>query len=322
LKERTQVTTELWDFHSPNRNSKAPNLVVVESDKLALGASPNNRKQPHDLVAADHLSLSMNDELDFRLKVAMVTGGSQGIGRSITTKLAERGSRVYFISRRKADGEMLQNALQKKGYSASYFEGDVSQPQTVKGFVSSVVNHEGTVDFLINNAGQFHTRPLEDETDQSFTDIVNVNLRGYFNTIREVIPVMKRKKSGVIVNVASNSAHVVPDKFSALYCMTKGGVLSLTRAVADELAEHNIRVVSVSPGNTATTMTTKAIDNETARRGVDKRVVTAEYERACMLKRMAAPEEIADVVLFLLSNMAKYITATDILVDGGQAAKA
>src|SRR6202030_2398804 len=136
----------------------------------------------------------------------------------------------------------------------NFFRGDVSVSADVKNFVRYVIEKEKKIDFIVNNAATFHTRPLEEESDESFTDIVDVNLRGYFLLAREAIPYLKKQKKGTIVNIASTSAYVVAERFSTLYCMTKGGIVSFTKALAEELADFGVRVLSVSPAGVATAM--------------------------------------------------------------------
>jgi NAD(P)-dependent dehydrogenase (short-subunit alcohol dehydrogenase family) len=254
-------------------------------------------------------------------RVALVSGGSRGIGKSIVKMLAERGCRVYFLGRSARDGLRLTKELTGRGHTVRYFRGDVGEPDDVKEFVSSVLKSENTVDYLVNNAGIYRSEDIEKATMEGFDEIVKTNLRGVFLLTREVVPTMKRKRSGVIINIASTNAQIGEPK-SSLYSMTKGGVVGFTKSLAAELAGYGIRVVSISPGNVATSMTEEWVETEAKSRGVGKGVVRLELERESMLGRMASPEEIAEVVAFCLSGAAGFITGSDVLVDGGLVAKA
>jgi 3-oxoacyl-[acyl-carrier protein] reductase len=259
--------------------------------------------------------------LEFKDKVALVSGGSRGIGKAIVKLLAERGCKVYFLGRVARDGLRLTKELARDGFTVHYFRGDVGKPKDVKDFVSSVLKNENAIDYLVNNAGIYRSKELDRSTVGEFDAIVNTNLRGTFLLTKEVVPNMKRRRSGVIINIASTSAQVGESK-STLYSMTKGGIVSLTKSLAAELAGYGIRVVSISPGNVMTSMTERWVEAEAKSRGVDKNVVWAELERESMLGRMASSDEIAEVVGFCLSGGAGFITGSDILVDGGTVAKA
>jgi len=259
--------------------------------------------------------------LEFKGKVAVVSGGSRGIGKAVVKLLAERGCKVHFISRDAQEGLRLTKGLVGKGFTVRYFRGDVGRPKDVADFVSSILKGEKRIDYLVNNAGIYHYKELDRIAIEEFNEIVDTNLRGTFILTREVIPSMKRMRSGVIINIGSNSAQIGESK-SALYSMTKGGIVSLTKALAAELAGYGIRVVSVSPGNVTTPMTDKWVRAEARSRGVSRDAVRLELERESMLGRMASPEEIAEVVCFCLSRGAGFITGSDILVDGGSVAKA
>jgi 3-oxoacyl-[acyl-carrier protein] reductase len=256
----------------------------------------------------------------FKDKVAVVSGGSKGIGKAIVRLLAERGCKVYFLGRSERDGLRVAEEVTADGLAAHYFRGDVGEPKDVREFVSSVLKSENAIDYLVNNAGIFRSKEIERTTVEEFDEIVNTNLRGAFLLTKEVVPTMKRARRGVIINIASNSAQIGEPR-SALYSMTKGGMVSLTRALAAELAGYGIRVVSISPGNVRTPMTEGYVRSEAKSRRVARATVRSELERESMLGRMATPEEVAEVVGFCLSRGAGFITGSDILVDGGSVAK-
>jgi len=258
--------------------------------------------------------------IDLSGKVALVTGGSKGIGKAVVQKLSEYGCNVYFISRGEIDGKNLAHELQSMGRKVQYFRGDVGDPRTVRDFVAFVIQKEKSIDFLVNNAGIFMQKPLKETSAEEFEGIVGTILRGYFFMAREVIPIMERAGSGVIVNIASMSGYK-SEKDTVLYSMTKGGILSFSKTLAYELADKGIRVLSISPGNVETPLITEAIQKESKMRNVDQEKVAAEYGKIAMMHRMATPEEIASVAAFALSDLASFMTGSDMLVDGGSVAK-
>jgi 3-oxoacyl-[acyl-carrier protein] reductase len=253
-------------------------------------------------------------------KVAIVSGGSKGIGRAIVEKIGELGCRVYFINRNRNEGEQAEKEIVAHGLDVEFFQGDVSDPTQVNKLASKVLDKNGKIDYLVNNAAIFHLRALERETIKSFNEMVNTNLKGCFLLTQKVIPIMKQKKEGVIVNIASMNGYKA-ERETSIYSMTKGGLISFSRAIAYELADYGIRVLSISPGNVLTPLLKKEIVDESKMRNMPPERIEREYARVSMLRRMAQPGEIASVVAFCLTDMASFITGCDILVDGGAVAK-
>jgi NAD(P)-dependent dehydrogenase (short-subunit alcohol dehydrogenase family) len=186
--------------------------------------------------------------------------------------------------------------------------------------VNYIANKYGKIDVLVNNAGVLLVKTIEEITWNEFINVVSVNLGGIFLMIKHVAPIMKRNRNGVIVNVASISGHV-GQVWHSIYSATKGAIIALTRALAWELAPYNIRVVSISPGNVDTEMMRKDINVEAQRLGLSYDEARRRRDQDQALGRVANPREIAEVIYFLASEKASFITGTDILVDGGLTAR-
>ncbi len=191
---------------------------------------------------------------------------------------------------------------------------------SIERMISRTVKRFGRVDVLVNNAGVVLIADAENTNEAEFRKLVDVNYKGVFFCSKAVIPVMKRQGGGVIVNVASVSAHIGQPRHAA-YAGTKGAVLSMTRAIAVELGPYNIRVNSVSPGAVDTPMLRSDMERQSAMRGISLDEVRKEFASESVMKRISSSEEIASAIVFLCSEKASYMTGADILVDGGWVAK-
>jgi 3-oxoacyl-[acyl-carrier protein] reductase len=248
----------------------------------------------------------------FKDKIAVVTGGSQGIGQRIAERLAAEGATVAVIaSSSKAKADAVADAINAVGGRAAGHVADLRQAGDIRRVVDHVIAAEGRIDLLVNAAGVFFPTPAG-ETDAPEVDhIVDINLKGPFHAINTVVPHMKEAGKGKIVNIASVAALMGVGGYS-LYSATKAGVTLMTRALAVELGPHGINVNAIAPGNTATPM------NENIR--------TEEAFRP-MLEAMAArtpsgnvysdPDEIASLALYLLSDDARAMHGSTVLIDEG-----
>jgi NAD(P)-dependent dehydrogenase (short-subunit alcohol dehydrogenase family) len=196
----------------------------------------------------------------------------------------------------------------------------VSHESQVKAFVDQVMKAYGRIDALINNAGIVVVKPLEEIDWADFRRVVDVNLGGIFLFCKHVLPVMKKQASGAVVNMGSVSGHVGQIDHT-IYGATKGAIIAFTRAVAWEVAKHNIRVNSISPGSVETPMLLSDIELESRRTGIPFDAVRKEREAEQAFNRWADPKEIAEAIYFLASEKASFITGTDLLVDCGWVAK-
>ncbi|MBQ3970566.1 MAG: 3-oxoacyl-[Selenomonadaceae bacterium] len=239
-------------------------------------------------------------------KVALVTGGSRGIGRAIALRLAEEGAKVAinYAGNVKA-AEEVKAAIEEKGGKAILVQADVSDSEAAEGMVASVVEAFGTVDILVNNAGITRDAIFARMKEEDFNAVINTNLKGVFHCTKAVTKLMMKQRSGRIVNMAS-VVGVTGNAGQANYSAAKAGVIGFTKSVARELAGRGITVNSVAPGFIETDMTAVLSDKV-------KEAMTEEIP----LKRAGKPEDVANAVLFLASDNAAYITGQVLHVDGG-----
>ena len=241
-------------------------------------------------------------------KVVIVTGAGRGMGRVCAGSFAEEGAAVALVDVRKDDIEEAVNRLRTKGSKALAIICDVSKPAEVQRAVNTVVAEFGTVDILVNNAGVLRTTtPLQDITEEEWDLTMNVNLKGVFLFSRSVLPIMRKKCYGKIINISSSAGRSTSELGGAHYTTSKAGVLGLTRHTAREYGPYGINVNSVCPGLVETPM----IREEASPEKLDH------WLKQIPLGRFADPSEEADLVLFLASDQAKYITGATIDFNGG-----
>jgi len=253
-------------------------------------------------------------------KVAIVTGGARGIGAATVKVFTRRGYAVAFVDTLQQEGEEVCKEVRSAGGECLFFPCDVSDETQVKFVVDTVVRQYGRVDALVNNAGIVLVKPFDEITFAEYRRTFDVNVGGIFLFTRYVLPVMKKQKSGAIVNMASVSGHVGQTDH-VMYGATKGAILAMTRALAWEVAPYNIRVNSISPGSVDTPMLRSDIALESNRTGRPFDEVKKIREGEQAFNRWADPEEIANPIFFLANNEASFITGTDLLVDCGWVAK-
>lgn len=244
----------------------------------------------------------------FAGKVVIVTGAGRGMGRTCGLAFAEQGAAVALVDVRGEGIEEVAHQVQTSGGQALAVVCDVSKAGEVQRTVNAVVAEFGTVDILVNNAGVLRTTtPVEKITEEEWDLIVNVNLKGLFLFSRAVLPIMREKRAGKIVNISSSAGRSTSELGGAHYTASKAGVLGLTRHTAREYGPYGINVNSICPGLVATPM----IREEASQARLDH------WLGQIPLGRFASPEEEADLVLFLASEEAKYITGATIDFNGG-----
>ena len=243
----------------------------------------------------------------FANKVAAVTGGATGIGRSICLAMAEQGADIAILYVAVIPQEVVDEtvrAIEEKGVRAKAYVCDVSNFTETENVMKEVMKDMGSIDILVNNAGITRDNLMVRMSEADFDAVISVNLKGMFNTIHALYrPMMK--KGGRIINIASVSG-MMGNVGQANYSAAKAGVIGLTKTVAKELATRNVTVNAIAPGFIATQMTEVLSDaaKETALSGIP-------------MKKMGRPEDIANAAVFLASDMASYITGEVLRVDGG-----
>jgi 2-deoxy-D-gluconate 3-dehydrogenase len=258
-------------------------------------------------MAQEERYLSTKELFDLSGKVAIVTGGTMGIGLGCSRRLAEAGASLVIAARGAEKGAEVTRELRDAGYKTSFMKCDVSQKAEVARLVENTVKAFGRLDIMVNNAGIFPKTPFDEARMETWDRVINVNVRGLFFCSREASRQMiKQGWGGSIINIASVSAFQPQFALSA-YDASKGGVWMLTRNLAVELAPYKIRVNSVSPGMIQT-------EAYATPEGI-------EYNKRRLyripLGRAGRPDEVGSVVLFLASAAASYMTGSDIVVDGG-----
>lgn len=239
-------------------------------------------------------------------KVAVVTGASRGIGRTIAIKLAEAGATVvinYNGSAEKAEAVCAE--IEEKGGNASVYQCNVSDFEACEKFIQDVIAQHGRLDILVNNAGITRDGLLMKMTEEDFDAVLDTNLKGTFNCIRFASRQMLKQRSGRIINLSSVSG-VMGNAGQANYSASKAGVIGLTKATARELASRHITVNAIAPGFIETEMTAVLSDS-----------VKEEAVKQIPLGAFGKTEDIANLAVFLASEQAGYITGQVINVDGG-----
>jgi cyclopentanol dehydrogenase len=254
-----------------------------------------------------------------REKIAIITGAANGIGKATAVLFAQKEYKVAIIDIADSINNVGKEIIRDTG-DCLVFQGDVSDENIVSSCVSTVMMQYGYIDVLINNAGIVIVKPIEETTWDDYRKVVDVNIGGTFLFCKYVLPVMKKQRQGVIINMGSVSGHVGQVNH-AIYGATKGAIIAFTRAIAWEVAPYNIRVNSISPGSVDTPMLRGDIELEAKRMNLSFDEVKKIREAEQAFNRWAEPSEIAEAIYYLASNKATFITGTDLLADCGWVAK-
>ena len=253
-------------------------------------------------------------------KVAIVTGAARGIGAATVKVFAAHGYAVAALDVLEKEGRQVAEEVKAQGGECIFYPCDVANEDQVRAVIQKVIDQHGRVDALVNNAGIVLVKPFEEIQFAEYQRTFDVNVGGIFLLTKYVLPIMKKQRSGAIVNMASVSAHVGQTDH-VMYGATKGAILAMTRALAWEVAPYNIRVNSISPGSVDTPMLRGDIALEAQRAGLPFEQVKKNREAEQAFKRWADPPEIAEPIYFLASEGASFITGADLLADCGWVAR-
>jgi 2-keto-3-deoxy-L-fuconate dehydrogenase len=242
-------------------------------------------------------------------KSAVVTGGGSGIGKAIAAIFAKQGATVHIIELNEDNAAQAVKEIEAGGGKAFAYSCDVSNQQKVKAVFTTI----GNINILVNCAGIAHVGKADTTSEEDFTKVFNVNVKGTYNCLHEIIPVFKNNNGGVILNVASIAALVgIPDRFA--YSMSKGAVFAMTLSVAKDYLHDNIRCNSISPARVHTPF----VDGFIAKNYPDKKEEMFEkLSKSQPIGRMGSVEEVAALALYLCSDEAGFVTGNDYPIDGG-----
>jgi len=239
-------------------------------------------------------------------KVAIVTGGGQGIGRAIVHALVKEKIVTVIADINERSAKAVVKEVKDAGHEAVSFKADVSNVTDIKNMVKEVGERYRTIDILVNNAGILQTTAIDDITEQEWNRLMAVNLNSVFFTSQQVLPYMREKRWGRIINMSSLAGRMGSYGGGVGYATTKAGIIGLTMCFARQVAQYDITVNAVAPGTTETDIIKKIPDDK-----------IAAIKALIPMGRLGKPENTADVVTFLASEKAEYITGAVIDVNGG-----
>ncbi|MGA2626297.1 MAG: SDR family oxidoreductase [Candidatus Bathyarchaeia archaeon] len=243
-------------------------------------------------------------------KVAVITGGTDGIGKAIAVTFAKEGAKIMIVGR---DEQKGQNALEEvmRFGEATYFKADVSDSAQVRKLVEDTIQRYGRIDVLINNAAVCPPGDVVTTSEETWDQVIDVNLKGVFLCCKYMIPHMQKTGGGAIVNIGSINSLMAMEN-EAAYDASKGGVLMLTRAIALDFAKARIRVNCICPGAIETPMLKASLDTSPDPKAA-RQSLTAKHP----LRRTGTPDEVAQAALFLATDASSFVTGAVIPVDGG-----
>lgn len=245
----------------------------------------------------------------FEGKVALITGGTSGIGRETAILFAKQGAKVVICGRREAEGESTIRLVKSTGGEGFFVKCDVSKENEVEILISRLVEKYGTLDIAVNNAGISPQRmPLIDYSEEIIDHVIDINVKSVFFCLKYEIREMLKNNQGAIVNTASVLGLKAGDLKHSLYTASKHAVIGLTKSAALEYARNGIRVNAVCPGG---------VDTEIHKRNIETDVAKKSMLEMHPMKRMAAPQEISYAIAYLCSDEASFITGVALPVDGG-----
>ncbi|MGV3656631.1 MAG: SDR family NAD(P)-dependent oxidoreductase [Chitinophagaceae bacterium] len=250
----------------------------------------------------------------FRLdnKIAVITGGGSGIGRAMASVFAKQGAYVFIVDSNEEDAKSVVAEIMQAGNNASYYRCNVADGKEVKVVMDGIAADAGKIDILVNNAGIAHVGNAETTSEADFDRLMSVNVKGVYNVLQATLPYMK-KAGGAIINMASIASTMgLPDRFA--YSATKGAVVGMTLSTAKDYLSYNIRCNCISPARVHTPF----VDGFLKKNYPGKEAEMFEkLSKTQPIGRMAQPEEVAGLALYLCSDEASFITGCDYPIDGG-----
>ena len=239
-------------------------------------------------------------------KVAIVTGGSRGLGKAIAFKFASHGASLILVATNEERLNQSADEVRNRGAKAEIVAGDIAKPEFSEEIVKVTLDNFGQIDVLVNCAGVITRTPVEELSLKDWYRVIDVNLHGTFHACRAVLPLMRTQASGKIINMTSQMAKLPHPSASPSYEVSKAGQIALTRHFAYHYAQYNICVNAIAPGSINTDMP-KSMSHEARER----------LRSAIPLRRFGEPDEVADCALFLATSMSDYITGETIDINGG-----
>ena len=255
-------------------------------------------------MSIESLNAFSMDFFSLKGKTAIVTGGNSGLGQAFAMALAKAGANIFIPSFVKDNGE-TKEMIEKQGVEVDFMQVDITAEGAPQKIIAACCERFGTVDILVNNAGITRDGLMMRMSEQQWDMVINVNLKSAFNFIHACTPIMMRQKAGSIINMAS-VVGVHGNAGQANYSASKAGMIALAKSIAQELGSRGIRANAIAPGFIITEMTAKLSDE-----------VKAEWNKRIPLRRGGTPEDVANIALFLASDMSSYVSGQVIQVDGG-----
>lgn len=244
---------------------------------------------------------------ELRDKVALVTGASRGLGKSMAMALAEAKANIVAVARDTARLQQATKEISDTGVKVLPMAVDVTVSEEVDKLVSKALAEFGKIDILVNNVGTYIGKPMVESTNEDWFSLINTNLTSTYLCCRAVGRHMVERQKGKVINMAAALGALGANN-AAAYCASKGGVIQLTRALAVEWAKYNICVNAIAPGTMETEITRTMLEDPTVKKAVIGRIP---------MKRIGQPSDLAGVVIFLAGSGSDYVTGQTIFVDGG-----
>lgn len=246
---------------------------------------------------------------EFEGKVALITGGTSGIGTAVAQAFAREGAKVVVTGRREEKGNEVVEKIKANGGEAIFVRTDVQKADDIKNMVAKTIENFGRLDFAVNNAGvEQYFKPLSEQTEEVYNMVMDTNVKGVWMSMKEEIPAMLETGGGSIVNISS-IAGVVGMANGPIYVASKHAVIGLTKSIALEFAQQNIRVNAVLPAAIETPMIDRFTQGEEE--------AYKYFESLHPVGRVGKPEEVADACVWLCSDKSSFVTGSSIRVDGG-----